>query len=196
MKKNNEISKLFAIFLGIPLIGYLLYRGNYGNLYNYYLTGYFLIFVLFFSWGISYFFKISPKRIVLMFILLILLNLIQIKIKLTTNVNNSNEIFIQNQLEAINWIYEDSIGNNFNVDVYVPPVIPYSYDYLFLWEKNIRNNDNLKFTEKFDLLYTLYEVDPPHPDRLEAWLARQKGIGKVEKEIKFGGIIVQRRIRI
>jgi len=77
LKKNNEISKLFAIFLGIPLIGYLLYRGNYGNLYNYYLTGYFLIFVLFFSWGISYFFKISPKRIVLMFILLILLNLIQ-----------------------------------------------------------------------------------------------------------------------
>ncbi|MDO8341204.1 MAG: glycosyltransferase family 39 protein [Candidatus Woesebacteria bacterium] len=196
LKKNNEISKLFAIFLGIPLIGYLLYRGNYGNLYNYYLTGYFLIFVLFFSWGISYFFKISPKRIILIFILLILLNLIQIKTKLTTNINNSNEIFIQNQLEAINWIYEDSIGNNFNVDIYVPPVISYSYDYLFLWEKNIRNNDNPKLTEKFDLLYTLYEVDPPHPDRLEAWLARQKGIGKVEKEIKFGGITVQRRIRI
>jgi 4-amino-4-deoxy-L-arabinose transferase-like glycosyltransferase len=196
LKKNNEINKLFAIFLGIPLIGYLLYRGNYGNLYNYYLTGYFLIFVLFFSWGILYFFKFSPKRIYLIFILLIILNLVYVKIKLTTNVNNTNEIFIQNQLEAINWIYEDSIGNNFNVDVYVPPVIPYSYDYLFLWEKDIRGIDNPKLTEKFDLLYTLYEVDPPHPDRLDAWLARQSGIGKVEKEIRFGGITVQRRIRI
>jgi len=44
-------------------------------------------------------------------------------------------------------------------------------------------------------LYTLYEIDPPHPERLDAWLARQDGIGKVEETVKFGGITVERRER-
>jgi hypothetical protein len=46
------------------------------------------------------------------------------------------------------------------------------------------------------LLYTLYEVDNPHPERLDAWLERQKGIGKVEEQSVFGGITAQRRTRI
>jgi hypothetical protein len=50
--------------------------------------------------------------------------------------------------------------------------------------------------EHVDLLYTLYEVDPPHPERLQSWMDRQKGIGVVEYEESFGGITVQRRSRI
>jgi len=45
-------------------------------------------------------------------------------------------------------------------------------------------------------LYTLYEIDPPHPERLKAWLDRQKGIGKVIETYTVGGITVERRIRI
>lgn len=198
LKKNNNIIRLFTIFLGIPLIGYLLYKGNYGNLYSYYLTGYFLILILLFSLGISTFLKNKfGKLFVLIFLILFLIiNLKQVKNKLLIDVNNTNEIFISNQLEVINWIYEDSNDSDFNVDVYVPPVISYSYDYLFLWESNIRKGNNKKLTEKVDLLYTLYEEDPPHSERLEVWLARQKGIARVEREFKSGGITVQRRIRI
>jgi hypothetical protein len=54
----------------------------------------------------------------------------------------------------------------------------------------------MNLAERVPLLYTLYEEDPPHPERLEAWLARQKGIGIVEEEESFGGITVQRRKRI
>ena len=154
--------------------------------------------VLLFSWGVSYFLKYRFGKLgVFAFLLIFLIiNLGQTRDKLTIKVNDTKEIVIQNQLEAINWIYEDSAGKDFNVDVYVPPVIPYSYDYLFLWEKEFRSDQNLKLTEKSELLYTLYEDDPPHPERLEAWLARQRGIGIVEKEFGFGGITVQRRIRI
>ena len=106
-----------------------------------------------------------------------------------------------NQKQAIDWVFEDAsaMGQSFNVDVYVPPVIPHAYDYLFLWQGTIRCGESRcgqELTERVPLLYTLYEVDPPHPERLEAWLKRQKGIGKVEKEVKFGGITVQRRERI
>ena len=50
--------------------------------------------------------------------------------------------------------------------------------------------------KQISLLYTLYEVDPPHPERLEVWLKRQATIGMVEEEAAFGGIVVQRRKRI
>ncbi len=46
------------------------------------------------------------------------------------------------------------------------------------------------------LLYTLHEEDPQHPERLEAWHARQEGIGEIEEEVSFGGITVQRRKRL
>ena len=39
-------------------------------------------------------------------------------------------------------------------------------------------------------------VDLAHPERIGAWLERQKGIGKVLKEENFGGIVVQERVRI
>jgi hypothetical protein len=54
----------------------------------------------------------------------------------------------------------------------------------------------LKIEERVDLLYTLYEADPPHPDRIGTWLERQEGIGVVEKEASFGGITVQERTRL
>ena len=55
---------------------------------------------------------------------------------------------------------------------------------------------NLRLEENVETLYTLIEADPPHPDRLEAWLERQEEIGEIEEEIQFGGITVQRRKRI
>ena len=50
--------------------------------------------------------------------------------------------------------------------------------------------------ENISLLYILYETDPPHPERLDIWLERQKGIGKVEESTRFGGITVERRMRV
>lgn len=81
----------------------------------------------------------------------------------------------------------------------MPPVIPHAYDYLFLWQGTKKCGDSLcglKQDERLDLLYTLYEADPPHKHRLDAWLARQEGIGIVEEVATFGGITVERRTRI
>jgi hypothetical protein len=101
----------------------------------------------------------------------------------------------KNQLDAIDWIYKDSNGRDFNVDEYVPPVIPYAYRYLFEYLGTQKYN-RLPLEENIPLLYTLYECDPDHPERLEAWLQRQITIGKVLKEEKFGCIVVQERQRI
>lgn len=111
--------------------------------------------------------------------------------RLSDQCNTNESICYSNQRAAIDWIYRNAGSSNFNVDEYVPPVIPYAYTYLLTWKANPHDVSN-----QVPLLYTLYEVDPPHPERLDAWLARQKGIGKVIETMKFGGITVERRMRI
>jgi len=71
----------------------------------------------------------------------------------------------------------------------------YSYNYLFTWLGTTKY-EKMPQVNQIPLLYTLYEIDPPHPERLEAWLDRQDGIGKVTESVKFGGITVDKRERI
>lgn len=189
---KKDILILFLIFLGIPFMGYLFYTGNHGNLYDYYLTGYYLIIVLLFSFMLSFLWKFKfGKLILVLFLIFYVKNNLEPTIsRLSVDVLGTSGIAFQSQLVAVNWIKEDAKDQKFNIDVYVPPVITHSYDYLFLWNNIIQEDNEVK------LLYTLYEDDPPHPERLEAWLNRQKGIGRVLHEEKFGGVTVQKRERI
>jgi hypothetical protein len=178
------------------MAGMLFFQGNYGNVYDYYFTGYFFIFVVLFSVVLGYSSKKTWGKILIIVFLGVFLkyNLSEIKNYIYTSVELPTTIALGNEKQALDWIYADAAGRDFNTDVYVPPVIPYAYDYLFKWYGGTKyaKTPTLK---QLSLLYTLYEIDPPHPERLEAWLKRQEGIGKIEEEKSFGGITVQRRTR-
>ncbi len=191
---KNKKFKVVLLLLISPIIGLYFYQGNYGVLYDYYMTGYYLIFILLFAiilgqlWKI----KIIGKLFILYFFYLFFMNNIPVTwSKITDGCDGPTSICFINQKQAIDWIYQNAGTKDFNVDVYVPPVIPYAYDYLLKW----KSNPHL-VTNQTQFLYTLYEIDPPHPERLNAWLARQKGIGKVQETTRFGGITVERRTRI
>ena len=191
---GSDKLKIVSFFLLSPVFGFLFFQGNYGQVYGYYLTGYYLIFFIFIGVFLGYFFKKSlfGKIFVIGFLIFYLSqNLEQTNKMLTTKLSGDNAIVLGNQLKAVEYIYSDAKDEKFNVDVYVPPVIPYSYDYLYTWKSNLN-----KVNEQVDKLYTLYEIDDTHPDRLNAWMKRQAGIGKIIKEEKFGGIVVQARERI
>lgn len=202
-KKNRKLLILFVIFLGSPIVGITLFQGNFGNIYDYYLTGYFLPFILLFSLGLTEITKnnLGKIAVVLFLVIFLLRNGVLVKNYIIAGADGPTHISLGNEMQAVNWILSNAVGRGkpFNVDVYVPPVIPHAYDYLFLWQATKKCGESLCGMEKekrVDTLYTLYEVDPPHPERLEAWLKRQAGIGKVLEETKFGGITVQRRQRL
>lgn len=194
---KKDIFKTIIFLLISPMVGMVFFQGNHGNVYDYYFTGYYLIFILFFSIIISLWSKnIFGKFLLFLFIVSFLVgNVPKIATLISTDVSDHKTIVLENQKQAINWIYENAKGKEFNVDVYVPPVIPYAYDYLFMWYGQ-KMYGYIPDNESNNLLYTLFEVDPPHPERLEAWLLRQQGIGNVLEESTFGGITVQKRIRI
>ncbi|MDP2860781.1 MAG: glycosyltransferase family 39 protein, partial [bacterium] len=188
--------KTLALVLIVPIVGLFFYQGNNGYVWGYYLTGVYAVFVLFLA-GVLVGKKPGMLRKIFLvgFLLVFFYNnrifLNQYLVK--TDVNKKNFIALESQKQALNFIYKDAEKENFNVDVYVPPVIPYAYDYLFRWYGKIYGRSPQE--KRVPLLYTLYEIDPPHPERLKAWLARQEGIGKIIYEKPFGGIVVQRRER-
>jgi len=161
------------------------------------MTGYYLIFILFFAFILRNIWQTIPGKLVVLvfFYAFFQNNLPIVNSKIRDNADGPTTILFKNQKLALDYIYEDSAGEEFNVDVYVPPVIPHAYDYLFTWYESLPKYSG-KIDERASLLYTLYEEDPPHPERLEEWMMRQRGIGEVEYAKSFGGITVQRRKRI
>lgn len=197
--KNTKIATVLLV-IAAPVFGLLFFQGNEGNVYGYYLTGYYLVFVLMFSVVVGKLWRFVPGKILVLIFLgfFFVKNIPPSVHKMNNEDQDPTTITLKHQKQAIDWIYQDAAGESFNIDVYVPPVIPYAYDYLFLWYPNSRQMDygNTLVEEHVPLLYTLYEIDPPHPDRINAWHTRQEGIGEVKYEKTFGGITVQRRSRL
>lgn len=194
--KNDGIKIVLIIFFS-PIIGLLFFQGNHGNIYDYYLTGYYLIFILLFGITLGQIWKYKLGKVFVIYFLYVFLtwNGMITKGFITAGVDGPTTIMFGNQKQAVEHVYNDANQRDFNVDVYVPPVIPHAYDYLFTWYGN-EIYAKTPVEEQIDLLYTIYEVDPPHPERLQAWLDRQAGIGEVKDETRYGGITVQRRERI
>lgn len=193
---KKQLFKILVIFIALPLIGMLFFQGNYGNVFDYYYSGYYFPVILLFSLPLGYLATSWFGKFAI-FLFLIIFFQANTHVLREFIVRGRTHFTFAHQKMAIEWIYKDAVDENFNVDVYVPPVIPYAYDYLFKWYPSTSLGTVGPPTElKVPLLYTLYELDPPSPERLEAWLKRQEGIGKVEKEYSFGGITVQRRNRI
>ncbi|MBP9758778.1 glycosyltransferase family 39 protein [Candidatus Dojkabacteria bacterium] len=186
--KDDKFKVLFITFMS-PFIGTLFFVSNLGGFYDYYFTAFYFVFILMFSYVFVDLLKTKLGKIALagFLILFFIINYKSFDYY-KTPLDNSEIIALKNQVDAISWIKSDA-RTDFNIDVYVPPVVPYAYDYLFKWQGLIQ------VEKQVELLYTLYEVDPPHPERLSAWLLRQEKIGKVVDEKVYGGITVQKRLR-
>ncbi len=188
---KNSGSKILLLLLGSSLIGLYFYHGNQAILYDYYMTGYYLIFTLIVGLILGSVWRYKLGKIFVLFFvyLFILNNYYPLNYKLRDRSDGPNSIAFVNQKNAIDWIYKNASGDKFNVDVYVPPVIPYAYDYLFKWMRLGNVGENVPS------LYTLYEKDDNGKVRLADWLARHQVASNIIEQKEFGGIVVQRRLR-
>lgn len=195
---QSKAAGVLMIWWLMPMLGLLFYHGNNGYVWDYYFTGVYPALMLFVAWVMARAWrKNMPAKMIVLALLGIFAwqNIPKILGYIRSGVDGSTTVALGNEKQAVDWVYRDSGGVIFNVDAYVPPVISHSYDYLFLWMGSTKYS-RLPESERIPLLYTLYEVDLPHPERLQAWLDRQAGIAQVEKSATFGGITVQRRHRI
>jgi 4-amino-4-deoxy-L-arabinose transferase-like glycosyltransferase len=201
-KRNKRAFLTLAIFLGIPILCYIFFQGNGGHIYDYYMTGYYLPMILLFSLGLATLWEKTLGKLVIIwfFAVFLYINGSYLKAYLASPVGGPVGITLETEMAATDWIYRNATAfSEFNTDVYVPPVTPHAYDYLFLWRGYKKCGESLcGFIDnaQVPILYTLYEEDISHPNRLSEWLKRQDTIGRIDEQIKFGGVTVQRRTRI
>lgn len=184
---------MLAIWLAAPLVGFLFYQGNNGYVWDYYFTGVVPAFIILFAASLGFLLEKRAYQIAVMVFLLLFAvsNVRQIGNYHKTGIG----ITLKAQKWAIDWIYKDADGSEFNIDAYVPPQIYYSYSYLFKWYGKSKYGREPE-TNLVKNLYTLYELDGEHPQFLEGWLLRQDTIGKVVKSDFWGDITVQKRERV
>lgn len=192
---NNKFIQICLVWIFVPLFCLLFFVGNYGRLYDYYLTGFFVPFVIIFScFPLIFRHKlIKLITIISFFILFYNGNIPFIKNYLIAGVDGPSHISLGNQKQTIDYLCSH-IDTDYILRIYVPPVIPYSYQYLL--DQKIENNScRQPSTKPQELLYLIYEVNLDNPANLESWLKQYTGY-QIENLTKFGGISIEKRTLI
>jgi len=189
-----KIFKIMILVFSSMALGLIFFRGNEGNFYDYYLTGYYLIFLSMFSIGLGEIFKkgMLAKVFVLLFLYFFSLNNFSfMSYKISDKSDGPRSIALGNEIDAIEWIKKDLVNTNieFNLDVYVPPIIPYSYEYISLW-KSLKPS-----SEKEKTVYVIFEGFTDESKGLSDWLKRYEDNSEIFYSQKFGGVTVEKRIR-
>ena len=101
----------------------------------------------------------------------------------------------RNQIAVVDYVYQQARGEKFNYIAYTPPLIDYTWQYLFSWYgKRKYGYPPSQSTQR--LFFVILEPDYQMPERREIWLEQRKGDGRiVKREIVKGGIEVETRVR-
>jgi hypothetical protein len=190
--RQSIFIKLQLLWLFIPLFLLLFFVGNYGTLYDYYLTGFYPAFIILMAVLIT----LHKLKIFYLLFFAYFINGTYLPLKnyLIAGIDGQETITYGNELSAVDYVCQQNSINPGNYDVYVPPVIAHSYDYLFRWRQS-KHQCNSFIADRNNNLYIIYEVDPPHPERLSNWFDKYKQ-DKILHEEYFGGVRVRQLLRV
>ena len=131
--KNKKLIILF-LWLVTPLVLMLFYTSNKGDIWDYYLIGQPIPFVMIFSLALAYLINSYKKLgyLAVGFILIIFISLNIKEWRMLTSAE-ANRISFGNMKKTLDYIYQEAENKPFNLDIFVPNFLPNAYDYLFSW---------------------------------------------------------------
>lgn len=188
---NFSFTILIVFFLGLMLFKH--------DIYSHYLIGLPVIYIFILSIALYIFLKLSKIFFWLSFILILIIFWFTVSpvnqiLAFKKPLWQGDSSVYRNQINVINYIYRKAHGRHFSFQVYTPPVIPYTYEYLFSWYG--KKYFGYIPTSRSKLLFYIIETDYRFPFRRLAWLNLRKGDGHIIKTIILqGNIIVQERKR-
>lgn len=191
---KNKAYQFLLLWFFIPIALLLFYQKP---LYEYYIVGQYPIFFLMVGLALAQFkrFRFGMVMIFVALIIFVSINTKFLKGYLTSRVAaDSTTIALENQRQAMQYIFESAGNQSFATAVYVPPQLTYSYDYLFKWyRKSYFPHMPETPLDQAQLFYTLHENDNEHPKLAEEWVKNQDAKGTIIEQKRFGGIWVEKR---
>ena len=189
---QDLLFQLSFIWLFVPLIILLFFQGNYGVLYDYYLTGFFIAFIILFSYCLNHIFDYHWIFIIAFVLLFLKLNLINTYYYLRAGTDGPENIVMGNITQSLNYYCQQNKSTPINLDIYVPPYIPHSYEYLLGWyeEKGTCQRSYLSNSKE---IVIIYEIDLQQPNRLKKWLSDYDQKSTIIEKQNFGGVRAEKR---
>jgi hypothetical protein len=100
---------------------------------------------------------------------------------------------IKGKIQAIDYIYNDAQGEQFNVSVFTPPIYDYPYRYLLGWYGE-KKYGYVPGEEKEGLFYLWIEPDSSRPWSHKGWMETVIKVGEVlDDKVLPSGFIIQKR---
>lgn len=101
-----------------------------------------------------------------------------------------NEAVYRNQIQVIDYIYNEAGDKEFKYDLYTPPIHDYTYKYLFSWYGKGKYN-KIPNNKEAQLFFLIVEPDLDYYHRRLDWLAKKAVDGKlIKKQHVVGNIVV------
>ncbi len=195
-RQSHLLIRLLFIWFFLPLIALLFFSGNYGNLYDYYLTGLYPAFFILFAISAYLIFNSKKPRLLLFLLITILFihgNFIHIYYYLIAGVDGPEHVTLGNQLQAVDYIcHQNPDQTQISVNSYVPSITPYTYDYLFYWRHQHHLCPAVTTKQLDQAFYILYEVDTIRPSKRIEWLSQFQNYQTLSQK-QFGGITVDQK---
>jgi len=198
-RKLGKIEQLIVAYCLIVITTYFVgFSFLNHDIESHYYVGLPVIFIVFFSMAVylvSKYLKVRYLGIAILSIFLIAnvsrLNIVETFTKSTWKGDAS---VYRNQVQVVDYIYEDARKKPFNYITYTPPIFDYPYQYLFQYFGRNRYG-YLPDKSHQELFYLIIEPDLQLPERQTEWLRIREGDGKVIGERVFNsGIRVEKRV--
>ena len=183
-KKKTYEWQIISLITIIPYVGYMFWRGNYGNFFSYYVTPHFIPLVLIFTFGLKELMKnaseeyssITKNIMVILTTVIFTFSLINIYATIVKPDNNAglktinlaNSKTLQYQIDDKNQLFlaTDSAYTS-SVITFTPNYLTAQYDFDMQWQAKLKNlpipNTQIKEEDKF--IYIIVEPDREIPEK-------------------------------
>jgi len=194
---NKAQRKLFLYFLFFPFVTFSFYLFFPNAVWQWYLTHLYFVYMSIAS--IVIYFSVKQLKILRIIYFVFIILMVFSSLKTLRNrykydfIDPRGTVGFKSKLEAIDYIYQDAKGEEFNVLVFTPPIYDYPYRYLLSWYGE-KKYGFVPEDRKEGLLYLWIEPDPTKPWTYQGWLETVVREGKIVKEEKLpSGFIIQKR---
>lgn len=196
---SNQTFRVICVWFMVPLFFHLMYTGNHGNFWDYYIIGQYIpLYILISSilaLGIARKGLVRIGSVVLIIFLWTFIFIPNAREWFGLSVPYQERISLSLQLDAIDWIHERSGENPFGMWAYTPSAQDDVYKYLFLYKSRYNVSLPVEHPEQTKHMYLIVEDDPNNPKRREAWISEMSSIGTIRATQKFGAVTVFEVIR-
>ncbi len=196
-KTTQHVRRFLLLAVGILSAFVLYFSTNSTDIFDHFLVGIPLIFILLVSLSIYVIYTCFNKYLAISIVAILsylLISPLTFIHDLQKPLWEGDGSVYRNTLAVVDYIYADARGKSFSTIIFTPTNQDDTYRYLFLWYGQKKYHYQPVSDQK--VRYVILEPDNQYKGfRTKIWLDEHKDDGKVitEKKLK-GGIIVQKRI--